>query len=246
MHRYSKRKTTIPLAVPIKVSGEYSGNDGNWSTFQINVGSPAQSFNALVSLSSVSTWLAIPLGCDKSPGDTSFPANCAQLRGASSGLGWNSSLSTTKSDQEDLNLTVSPFLDIEWFRPSPDYNYTSDTSDLSTGSEFLTDQIAFSTDTSPSVSITATNAPIFGVTDLTFWVDTIGVGFGSIQVPNSVNVSSLLQSMAAASQIPSISVGYTAGAYYSEFTLLLNNLDSYILFTIFVEVCRGLANRKDR
>jgi hypothetical protein len=65
--------------------------------------------------------------------------------------------------------------------------------------------------------LTGAQSPIFSLVDVSFYVDILGVGAGVIESDGSVSGSypSLLQILSNSNQIPSRSVGYTAGAFYS-------------------------------
>jgi hypothetical protein len=75
-------------------------------------------------------------------------------------------------------------------------------------------------DTTSGGTITANPVVMYGMVDLSFFVDTIGVGYGATKISNNVAQDSLLTVLANSSQIPSKSVGYTAGAYYSKPSLV--------------------------
>lgn len=190
-----------------------NNESGSWSTFQITVGSPAQTFNVLISLSSLGTWLAIPDGCNSSQ-DQTVPANCSAVRGAQLGsTGWQSGLSTSYQGLADTDLSLNSDFNIDALGPNPDFNYP--TFKLDDGAHYGLDTIQFTTDTTSSSTLTAASSPIYGLVDYIFFVDTLGLGYGSIQVQSSKPNPSLLQLLANASEISSNSVGYTAGASYS-------------------------------
>ena len=65
-----------PAPVVIPASQNFEGNDGPWSTFTLQIGTPAQDVNVLVSTTGYQTWAVIPQGCP-----SSGLANCAKLRG---------------------------------------------------------------------------------------------------------------------------------------------------------------------
>jgi hypothetical protein len=208
-----ERSTTLPLAVPIKASGNYLGNDGNWSTFEITAGTsnPPQVFDVLISLSSLGAWLALPLGCPSPSGDNNIPVNCAKLRGAvGSGDGWSGNSSSSITFHGDAYPLLNANFDIQALDPSP-----FPSGNLTAGSSLSTDQIQLNIDTVSSGTLTAQLILIYGIADFSFFVDTIGVGYGTTKLASG-NDRSLLTVLANSSQIASNSVGYTAGAYYSK------------------------------
>ena len=58
-------------------SGPRDGNDGPWSSFSVQVGTPAQNLRLLPSNSGNAIWPVLPQGCT-----TGDPRNCGDLRGA--------------------------------------------------------------------------------------------------------------------------------------------------------------------
>lgn len=74
-----RRGSPNPAPFSFTPTGQWEGNDGNWSTFGIRVGTPAQSFRVQISTASGETWVPSidsPGAC--TPSD---PANCTTLRG---------------------------------------------------------------------------------------------------------------------------------------------------------------------
>ncbi|KAI4265003.1 MAG: hypothetical protein L6R38_009717 [Xanthoria sp. 2 TBL-2021] len=69
----------IPKPVVIPASQNFEGNDGSWSTFALQIGTPAQVVNVLISTAGYQTWAVAPQGCSSS--DPRKPADCEQLRG---------------------------------------------------------------------------------------------------------------------------------------------------------------------
>src|SRR4051812_44324038 len=75
----SPRETpsSVPTPYVIPPSQQFDGNDGQWSTFKLSVGSPGQDFRVLASTKSGETWLVVPEGCLEGDG-----ADCPSQRGA--------------------------------------------------------------------------------------------------------------------------------------------------------------------
>lgn len=69
-------KTPAPISIP--ASQNFEGNDGPWSTFTLQIGTPPQVVTVMVSTAGYQTWAVVPEGCPAPPAE---PANCAQLRG---------------------------------------------------------------------------------------------------------------------------------------------------------------------
>ena len=73
----SKRVTPpVPAPISIAPSLEFDGNDGPWSSFPIQIGTPPQTVKVLVSTASSQTWAVNPQGCT-----TTDPGNCSTSRG---------------------------------------------------------------------------------------------------------------------------------------------------------------------
>lgn len=65
-----------PGPIVVAASQEFDGNDGPWSSFAIQVGTPAQTVKVLISTASYQTWVVLPQGCTSKD-----PSNCESSRG---------------------------------------------------------------------------------------------------------------------------------------------------------------------
>ncbi|KAL8853710.1 MAG: hypothetical protein Q9221_001521 [Calogaya cf. arnoldii] len=70
------RKSFVPKPIVIPASQDFEGNDGPWSSFTLQIGTPAQIVNVLVSTASSQTLAVVRQGCIPSDG-----AECDRLRG---------------------------------------------------------------------------------------------------------------------------------------------------------------------
>lgn len=93
------RDASTPKPIVIPASQNFEGSDGPWSTFTVQLGSPAQDVCVLISTAGYQTWAVAPGGCTASDG-----ANCANLRG---GI-YNPRQSTTWTPNEISPNTSSP------------------------------------------------------------------------------------------------------------------------------------------
>lgn len=66
----------MPAPISIQPSQSFDGNDGGWSSFPIQIGTPPQTVKVLPSTKNSQTWAVLPQGC--TPSD---PANCTIARG---------------------------------------------------------------------------------------------------------------------------------------------------------------------
>lgn len=76
MFPLTPRATAVPAPFSFSADQDFLGNDGLWSTFSIQVGTPAQTFHVLPSTSSQETWLPAVEGCTAADG-----SKCGAQRG---------------------------------------------------------------------------------------------------------------------------------------------------------------------
>jgi len=192
------RETTVPAPYVALPSQDWDGNDGSWSTFSINVGSPGQDFNVLVSTSASATFIPVPEGCPSTE-----PANCASLRGVqsfsgASSPGFQPNLSSTWTTIGIYSLDLEAHLN---YSGNGLYGY---------------DRVGLGTAQEKS-GLSLERQVVAGVADKDYFLGLFGLGaqpssFSSASEP----IPSFLQSLRNQSLIPSLSYGYTAGASYSE------------------------------
>ena len=71
-----RKDTKGPAPVAVPATQEFDGNDGPWSSFTIQVGTPPQDVKVLISTASYQTLVVAPEGCTSSD-----PPDCASSRG---------------------------------------------------------------------------------------------------------------------------------------------------------------------
>lgn len=208
----------IIAAFPVLPSKKYQGNDGNWSTFEINVGTPSQVFHTLVSTSSRGIWLVDKTACN----DTTDPTvaqhtNCLQQRGGVGNSGWNSGASSTWGRLGEYTLDLNEGIPVgqtfgksptAWLYPGSKYNQS-----VVVGQ----DNVAVAQNSESRSAIVANQSLVYAIADPAIFVSTLGIGDGVKRTETSPTpFLSMLDIFANQSLIPSKSWGYTAGASYSK------------------------------
>ena len=168
------------------------GNDGPWSTFAIQIGTPPQTVKVLASTASYETWVIAPEGCQAGE-----PADCAKSRGElynyNSSSTWESNLSNESSNIYPLTLGSS-------------LGYIGK-------GRYGFDDITFGY--KGSGGPTFKNQTIAGIATKSFFMGLFGLtprasNFTSFNNP----ILSFMQNLQNQSMIPSLSWAYTAGNQY--------------------------------
>jgi hypothetical protein len=202
----------LPRAFSVQPSAQFEIFDGNWSTFDIQIGGGPggpQNFRATVSTSSFGIWLPDAGSCINSSASFSI-SDCAATRGVglyngTQSLGYNGSRSSTSTFLNGMD---------------PDIGIGVSVGSLF-GPEYVVDVMLWS----DYLYMNSSNAPITGYNSsgkvqiysygyTRYYLPTFGIGNGIVF--STVSTDSTLLSMATAGVIPSQSWGYTAGAYYRE------------------------------
>lgn len=171
-----------------RLTSRSEGNDGPWSTFTLQVGTPAQNVRVLASTAGSSTWVVLPEGCTAND-----PSNCPDLRG---GQFITNASSTYEFDnfyelalEANLGNTASGAYGFD--RVGLDWQ--------GSGGPILDHQV------------------VAGIATQDFYLGLFGLtprptNFTDFNDPQP----SFMQSLQNRSLIPSLSWSYTAGARYSE------------------------------
>lgn len=191
-HWPSKRAAErLPAPISIPPSRDFEGNDGPWSTFSIQIGTPPQRVKVLVSTASSQTWVVVPDGCAQSD-----DANCAASRG---GL-FDPDTSSTWHQNENaagglFPLTLEADLGL---RGAGLYGYDT----VSLGEQVTN---------GPSLD----QQVVAGVATESFFLGLIGLNPEPVTLPNTTaSIPSYLSQLNQSSLIPSLSWSYTAGNQY--------------------------------
>lgn len=164
------------------------GNDGPWSSFTVQVGTPAQDVRVLISTAGTETWVVVPEGCG-----SDAPSNCATLRGEEFNI--NASSTWTANNFYGLELESN-------------LGYTGN-------GEFGFDTVGLSWQGSGGPSLE--HQVVAGIAADDFWLGTFGLtprptNFSNFNDPQP----SFMQKLKNESMIPSLSWAYHAGAPYRK------------------------------
>ncbi|KAI9808897.1 MAG: hypothetical protein M1826_004027 [Phylliscum demangeonii] len=185
----SQRSTTSgPLS--LTPSQYWDGNDGPWSTFGVQVGTPSQNLRLLPSTSGDALWAVLPEGCTARD-----PSNCGALRGATFSLNRSSTWS-------DLGLYQLP--------PGTPADALGYHGNAHCGRDTVT--LGWQGDGLPTLP-----QIVAGIATKDFYLGSLGlsphaVNFTTFNDPQP----SMLYLLRNRSQIASRAWGYTAGAYYQQ------------------------------
>ncbi|KAF2163659.1 hypothetical protein M409DRAFT_57163 [Zasmidium cellare ATCC 36951] len=192
---------SVPAPVSIPPSEYWDGNDGQWSTFQIEVGTPSQLVRLLPSTSAsagTSIWVVLPQGCSEANPELVY-STCANSRGNL----FSSNESTTWSTNR---LANNGLYELDTYEESQ--------LGLTGNADYGFDSIGLLPGSSNAIASTEL---IAGIATDDFWLGSLGISplpmnFTSLDEP----VSSILENLRNTSFIPSTSWAYTAGAVYRQ------------------------------
>ena len=194
--KMSVSANAVPAPFSLTPAWVWAGDDGSWSTFRIEVGTPAQAFNILPSTTGSEVWLPNTIGCE---GVLINIANCGFLRGVEQGRGWESNASSTYDVLGLYELSTEQNL---WGPTGNPGVYGLDT--VSLPSYPSGDIIDLKSQT------------VAGVATANVWVGSLGLGIADagFDTVQKNGTPSLLVSMKEQNYTPSLSFGYAAGASY--------------------------------
>ncbi|KXT13166.1 hypothetical protein AC579_9394, partial [Pseudocercospora musae] len=181
----------VPSPFILQPTFDWFGNDGNWSTFRINVGSPPQSFQVLPSTVASEFWVAIPVGCSSDPSTGCAASRGVEPFGGVQYQGFQANCSTTWNQQGVFSLGIESAL----YGPDITGQYGLDT-------------VSFG---SVGRSANLTDQAVGGIASGDFWLGIIGLATAQSDF-GSQRVSSPLSSMKAQNLTPSASYGLSVGA----------------------------------
>ncbi|RMY49323.1 hypothetical protein D0863_15177 [Hortaea werneckii] len=199
----SRPSTPFPLV--LAPSWSFDGDDGNWSSFLIEVGDPPQSFRVLPSTGVSEVWLPLPQGCQGIMSDVS---DCGDRRGVNAingtaSLGFQTNVSSTWESIGIYKLEAEQTL----FGNDNDALYGLDTVSI--------DLIDNSGQNTFSGKLDSQTVAGFATGD--FWLGSLGLGSAQANfTTENENIPSLITSLRSKNLTGSASFGYAAGASYAS------------------------------
>ena len=189
--------SSFPAPIVIPPSQDFDGNDGPWSSFYLEIGTPAQDVKVLISTAGYQMWAVVPQGCIASD-----PPDCTALRG---GQFIPSQSTTWKYNNLSANGTFTLGLETNLeYSGNGDYGYD-------------TVVLGYQGSNGPSLQ----QQTIAGIATKEFYLGIFGLN------PRSTNFSTLddpvpsyMANLKNRSMIPSLSWSYTAGNQYRPGTVL--------------------------
>jgi hypothetical protein len=197
------KKVTAPFPYIVPPTLEWDGNDGRWSTFIVQVGTPGQGFHVLPSTSASQIYVPPAGGCLSTE-----PSTCAKLRGVQDFNGMPSQgLDGAKSSTWTTTGTYSLEIDVNLaFNSSGIFGVD----DVVLGEATTVEEVNATT-------VRVKRQTVAGVPSKDWFVGMMGLNTRPIQFSSNEPLApSLLQNLKNQSLIPSLSYAYTAGASYRE------------------------------
>ena len=189
--RLARRENSPPAPIVIAASQDFDGPDGPWSSFAIQVGTPAQTVKVLLSTASYQTLVVLPQGCSAKD-----PSNCESSRGRV----YHPEQSHTWNPNNLVpNGTFSFGLESNLgYNSNGEYGYDTLTLDWEgSGGPSLQHQI------------------VAGIATKDFYMGLFGVNPRPSNFTNYDNaVPSFMSNLKNKSMIPSLTYGYTSGNQY--------------------------------
>ena len=184
----------IPAPISILPTQDFDGNDGPWSSFPIEIGTPPQTVRVLVSTASSQTWAVNPQGCLSSDS-----TDCAVSRG---GL-FNSNDSSSWRLNNDVHDGLYPLVLEEHL------NVTGN----GTVGEYGTDTVALGGPGSGELKLDQQIVASIATKD--YYLGFFGLSPKPLALPSTTTqIPSFLSNLNESRLIPSLSWSYTAGNQY--------------------------------
>ncbi|PQE17034.1 Acid protease protein [Rutstroemia sp. NJR-2017a BBW] len=195
---YHTARSVVPAPIVVPPSQYFEGVDGEWSTFNIRIGTPAQSVRVIASTNSPATLVVLPGGCTTNAIDP-VPSDCASSRGGT----FDNALSTSWDNQGIFGINGVSY----GFEANLGYEF-----DAQYGLDTLGLGYADGADSpvlkNQTVAAYAMASPLY--------TGIFGLGTQPViyQTFGNVSVPSFFRTLRDQKLIPSLSWSYTAGAKY--------------------------------
>lgn len=192
------RQEVVPAPYVFPQTSLWAGNDGDWSVFGINVGTPGQEFEVLVSTESPEVWIPLPDGCLEEE-----PEDCPELRGAqpfngAASPGFQKNLSETYDSIGLYTLDLKENLDYEG------------------NAEYFYETVRFGA-VQDERELEVERQVVAGLASKDYFLGHIGLGNQPTTFSqDSPPVESMMQRLKDQQKIPSLSYSYNAGAAYRK------------------------------
>jgi len=188
-----------PLPLIVTPTYSWDGDDGSWSTFAIEVGSPPQSFRVLPATIGQEVAIPVPQGCG---GALSNLTDCGNLRGANDNAsrGFLSEKSTTWDPQ-------GPYVFSDGNNLFGDAN----------PGLYGLDSVALANKVTGNYTSALEKQTVAGISQQYFWLGILGLGTSLGKLSSDTAIPSLMATLKNQTVIPSLSYGYTAGQSYGEY-----------------------------
>lgn len=221
----SARSTTVPSPYIVSPTNNFEGDDGEWATFALEIGTPPQSFRVLPSCMGSEILVPAPQGCT---GPLTVLSDCGNLRGvddvhSAPSRGFQSNESST---WDVLGLELISTADNLFSNQSALYGLETVALGKLPGSLY-------------GSSIPDQKVGTYSTED--FWLGEIGLGTSPSVFPSHPSaIPSLLVAMKAQNLTTSLSFGYTAGQAYATpripGSLVIGGYDKARLSSNFISV----------
>lgn len=194
--------SAAPAPFVLAPTWQWEGDDGKWSTFAIEVGTPPQSFRILPSTTVAETWVPYPPGCE---GSLAGISDCGSLRGVDDFNGQPSlGLQTNASSTWDLIgiYELAAEKNLWGYAGNPGY-YGYDT-------------VSLEQYKSPE-SATLKSQTVAGMSTWNSWLGVLGLGTARAYFDTEQKTNlALIENLANKNLTPGMSFGYAAGASYAS------------------------------
>ncbi|KAF2083722.1 acid protease [Saccharata proteae CBS 121410] len=204
---FLSQRDVAPAPLVLTPSGQFEGNDGAWSTFNVQVGTPPQNFRVMISTATSEIWVPTLQQCNATQAECGTLHGVGAFQGHAESNGFQSNGSSTWQFKETLNLDLEDDLG---FYGTAAYGY---------------DTVSLGETASPSLDAQL----VADMDSQDYYFGILGINATASEATSSAGKSGFFQNLKDQGVIPSLSYGYTAGAPYGAAnvsgTLVLGGYD---------------------